>query len=231
MKESFKKHELSISILLIIIYVLINSYCMQNFGLIDYRSALVNVGLSIAIIVFIIKNRLINYYCLNSFPKANEFLFFIPLLLIISVNFWNGINIENTSLEILFYIITMICVGFLEEIIFRGFLFKAMAKDNLKSAIIVTSLTFGIGHIVNLINGAQFIPTFMQILYSTSIGFLFVVILLKAKSLWPCIITHVLINCFAIFNNQYNTLSLYIIPVFLVVVSISYTIYIMKKIK
>ena len=31
----------------------------------------------------------------------------------------------------------MFNVGFIEEIIFRGFLFKMMAKDNVKSAVIV----------------------------------------------------------------------------------------------
>ena len=70
----------------------------------------------------------------------------------------------------------MLNIGFIEEIIFRGFLFKMMAKDGLKSAIIVSSLTFGLGHIVNLLNGADFIPTLMQVCYAVSIGYLFVVI-------------------------------------------------------
>ena len=65
----------------------------------------------------------------------------------------------------------MINVGFIEEIIFRGFLFKMMEKDNIKTAIIVSSLTFGIGHIVNLLNGADFISTVIQIFYAISICF------------------------------------------------------------
>jgi hypothetical protein len=38
----------------------------------------------------------------------------------------------------------------IEEVIFRGFLFKALQKDKLSVAIIVSSVTFGFGHIVNL---------------------------------------------------------------------------------
>ena len=64
----------------------------------------------------------------------------------------------------------MINVGFLEEIIFRGFLFKMMKKDNVKSAIIVSSITFGIGYIVNLLNGADFIPSLLQVFYAIAIG-------------------------------------------------------------
>ena len=77
----------------------------------------------------------------------------------------------------------MILIGFLEEIIFRVFLFQIMAKDNIKSAIIVISLTFRIGHIVNLLNVVDIIPTLIQIFYSISIGYLFAIIFIKRNSL------------------------------------------------
>lgn len=48
----------------------------------------------------------------------------------------------------------MLCVGFSEEAIFRGLPFTAIAKDNIKSAVIISSVTFGIGHIINLFNGS-----------------------------------------------------------------------------
>lgn len=105
-----------------------------------------------------------------------------------------------------------------------------MAKDNIKSAIIVSALTFGIGHIVNLFNGAELIPTLVQICYSISIGYLFVIIFYKSKSLIPCIITHSLINSLSIFNVE-NTLSLYIAPIILITISLLYAIYIDKKVK
>ena len=146
------------------------------------------------------------------------------------MNLWNGFNINNTASEILFHIVTMLNVGFIEEIIFRGFLFKMMEKDNVKSAIIVNSITFGIGHIVNLLNGADFLPTLMQVCYAMAIGYLFVTIFYKSKSLVPCIIAHSLINSVSIFNVE-NKLSMYIAPIFLVVVPLSYAIYINKTIK
>ena len=98
----------------------------------------------------------------------------------------------------------MICVGFLEEMIFRGFLFNAMAKDGVKSAIIVSSITFGIGHIVNLINGsgAELLPSLLQIIYAVAIGFAFVMIYCKTKSLVICILTHSIFNSLSIFANE-----------------------------
>ena len=145
-------------------------------------------------------------------------------------NLWNGFNINNTLSEIVFHILTMLNIGFIEEIIFRGFLFKMMEKDNLKSAIMVSSITFGIGHIVNLLNGADFIPTLTQICYAIAIGYLFVIIFYKSKSLVPCIAAHSLTNSFSIFNID-NQLSMYIAPIFLIVVPFIYGIYIDKFVK
>lgn len=230
MKKIFEKNETLFCILLIVIYVLINSYCMQNFGVVDYRSTIINTIFSIVLIVLMIILKRTKYYGITKVTNLKKYLYFIPLLLIASVNLWNGININNTSKEIIFHILTMINVGFIEEIIFRGFLFKMMAKDNIKSAVIVSSITFGIGHIVNLLNGADFIPTLMQICYAVSLGYLFVTIFYKSKSLIPCIITHSLINSLSIFNVD-NYISLYVAPVFLIIVPLLYSFYIKKTIK
>lgn len=230
MKKVFEKHESLFSILLIVVYIVVNSYCMQNFGTTDYRSAIINTVFSVVLVVFMIALKRVSYYGLTKLSNLKGYLYFIPLLLIVSVNLWNGFNIQNTTSEILFHIITMFNIGFLEEIIFRGFLFKMMEKDNLKIAIIVNSITFGIGHIVNLLNGADLVLTLMQICYAIAIGYLFVIIFYKSKSLIPCIIAHALINSFSIFNIE-NTLSIYIVPAFLVVVSFAYATYINKKIK
>ncbi len=230
MKKYFEKHETLISILLIIIYIISNSFCMQNFGENDYRTTIVNFILTLAIVIFIIKNNLGEYYGLTKIPNLKQFLYFIPLLIIISVNLWNGINIKNTATEIVFFMITMIFVGFLEEIIFRGFLFKMMEKDNVNRAVIVSSATFGIGHIINLLNGAELIPTLIQICYAVAAGYLFVTIFQKGKSLWPCIITHSAVNALSIFNIE-NTVSMYIAPIILIIVPVAYFMYLKKTIK
>ena len=228
MKKIFEKHETLFCILLIVFYIIVNSYCLQNFGIEDYRSTIINTIFSLVLIFVIVKLKRVSYYGLAKVSNLKRYLYFIPLLLIISVNLWNGININNTPNEIIFYILTM--VGFLEEVIFRGFLFKMMEKDNVNRAIIISAITFGIGHIVNLLNGSNLIPTLMQISYAISIGYLFVIIFYKSKSLIPCIITHCLVNSLSIFNVE-NTVSLYVSSMFLIIISLVYAIYINKSIK
>ena len=230
MKKIIEKHEDWVCYILIAVYVIVNSYCMQNFGLTDYRSVVVNTIFSAVLLVLIIYLKRVSYYGLTKVTDLKSYLYFIPLLLIVSVNLWNGLSINNTSGEILCHILTMLNVGFLEEIIFRGFLFKMMEKSNVKSAIIVSSVTFGIGHIVNLLNGADFIPTLLQICYAMAIGYLFVIIFYKSKSLVPCIAAHCFINASSIFNVE-NKLSLYIAPIVLVVVPLAYAFYINRMVK
>ena len=230
MKKIFEKHETLFCIFLIVIYILLNSYCIQNFGVEDYRSAIINTIFSIILIILMIILNKVSYYGLTKVGNLKKYLYFIPLLLIVSVNLWNGININNSTSEIIFYILTMINVGFIEEIIFRGFLFKMMAKDNVDRAIIVCAITFGIGHIINLLNGADLIPTIMQVCYAISIGYLFCIIFYKSKSLVPCIITHSLVNSLSIFNIE-NTILSYVSDVFLIIVPIIYAIYINKNVQ
>lgn len=230
MKKIFEKNELFFCILLIIVYVVSNSYGVQNFGVTDYRVTLINAIFSLILISLIIILKRTKYYGLCRVNNPKKFLYFIPLYLIATVNIWPGISINNSNLEITFYILTMINVGFIEEIIFRGFLFKAIEKDNVNKAIIISAVTFGIGHIINLINGADLIPTLIQIIYAIALGFLFVIIFYKSKSLIPSILTHSLINSLSIFGVKSNP-SLYIIPMFLIIISICYSIYIIKVIK
>ncbi len=223
-----KNKELFYTIIYIIFYVISNSIVLNNYGQISIQSLLVNTVITITLVSTIISTKKTKYYGLVKVNKPNKYLYFVPLILLVLINFIGGIKIQNTAKEIILFILTMLEVGFIEEILFRGYLFKILEKDNQKTAIIITSLTFGIGHIVNLLNGANFIPTLIQILYSISIGYLFVKILIKTKSLWPCIITHSLLNALSIFSNQ-TTIIFYISSILLLFISLSYSFYLNKK--
>lgn len=171
-----------------------------------------------------------SFYGLTRVSGAKEYLYFIPLIIIVSVNLWSGININNSVSEIVFHILTMLNIGFIEEIIFRGFLFRMMEKNGVKSAAIISSVTFGIGHIINLFNGAELIPTLLQICSAVSIGYLFVTIFLKSKSLIPCIIAHSMINSLSVFYVE-KPIMKYVTSVFLVLVPLLYAFYINKSVE
>ena len=228
MEKTFKKHETLFTISLIVIYVVVNSYLMQNYGYTSYQSVIVNTIMSILIIALIIAIKRVKYYGLTRAKHPKQFLYFIPLIIIAFFNLRNGIHINNSSSEIIFHILTMLNIGFLEEIIFRGFLFKMMEKDNDKTAIIVSSVTFGIGHIVNLLNGADLLPTFLQACYAIAIGYMLVMVFYKSKSLIPCIIFHGVFNSLSIFSASYSQIWTTLL---LIALCLGYAIYLNKSVK
>ena len=189
--------------------------------------------LSAVAFAWLCQNGLLEKYGLcKTDVSAKRFLYYIPLIVLVSCNFWYGVSKNGTYDEFLMYAMSMVCVGFLEELIFRGFLFSAMQKDGIKSAIIVSSVTFGIGHIVNLINGsgATLLENLCQVVSAIAIGFLFVIMFYRGKSLLPCIFAHQFINVTSFLANQLaiDSTTRIVQSVIICVIAISYAIILLK---
>lgn len=235
MKKIYDKNELTFALIWIGIYVVLLSVSenvSQTVGIAKAVTAPVCIVLTFIMYLWIRRNDLKKKYGICSFEASvKKYLYFIPLVLLASTNLWWGFHLNLTPVESILYVVSMLCVGFLEEVIFRGFLFKAISKTNVKQAIIISSVTFGLGHIVNLLNGKDIPETLIQICYAVAIGFLFTIIFYKGKSLWPCIITHSVINSLSAFANE-SAITIYthlVGCIFLCVVSIGYALYILKK--
>ena len=208
MTKLYKKSEISFAILWIVAYVVGSSLADQlsvSLGVVKSVTAVLHIAMSLVLFFWIRSNKLSEKYgfCRPAVP-AGKFLFYLPLALIASTAFWNGIKLQYSFPGALMYVISMLCVGFLEEVIFRGLLFKAMEKDNLKTAIIVSALTFGLGHIVNLFNGSgrDLKSSIMQIIFAVLVGFVLVLIFHYSGSLITCIIFHSVNNALGAFGAE-----------------------------
>ena len=238
MTKLYQKSEIGFSIAWIIVYVAGASVTDMLSDKISVPKSLTFIYLAIlsaVILVWISKNKLWEKYGLcKTDIRPKNFLFFIPLIAISTVNFWFGAKVGGSALEGVAFVLAMICVGFVEEIIFRGFLFKALVKENVKVAIVVASLTFGMGHIINLISsgGENVLANVCQIIYATAVGFLFIIIFHRGKTLIPCIVAHSFVNATSWFmSDAANGVNEQIIScVIVVVLAIGYAIALMKVI-
>lgn len=236
MNKFYKKSELWFALVWIIVYVLDTSICdaiSRAIGIDKIITAPYLLILSAIALVWLKKSGFINKFGFSKTDiEAKSFLYYIPLIILCSCNFWYGVKMNGTVLEFILYATSMLCVGFLEELIFRGFLFKAMQKDGIKSAIIVSSITFGIGHIVNLINGsgATLVLNLCQVVSAIAIGFLFVVMFYRGKSLLPCILAHQFINVSSFFANEsaMNDATRIVQSLIICVIAIVYSIFLIK---
>lgn len=207
-KWLYKKNEIWFAVTWIIAYCVLASIgdnLSDNIGISKILTLPILLLLCVILFTFVVKNKLSEKYglCKAQMP-ASGMLFYIPLIILLTANFWYGFAMNLSPLETVLYILSMLCVGFLEEMIFRGFLFNAMAQNGTKSAIIVSSVTFGIGHIINLINGsgAELLPNILQVISAIAVGFAFVMIYYRTKSLILCIVTHGLFNSASAFSNE-----------------------------
>ena len=236
MKKLYEKSELKFAIVWIVFYCVLQSLANpinEKIGVEYSASAVLCILQTVILFSFIYKNDLLKRYgiCKSSVP-ARRFLYYVPLIILATGNLWNGAAVNDSLTGTVCRVVCMLCVGFLEEVIFRGFLFKAMAKDNVKSAIIVSSVTFGIGHVINLFNGSgmDLVSNFCQVVFAIVVGFLFVMIFYRGGSLIPCIIAHSAINTLGTFANEAGlTMEKHIIYcLILIVITVAYTLLLTK---
>ena len=159
--------------------------------------------LGVTATLWIIRNGLTGKFGLCPF-KGNRrlFLWFVPLILRSCTNLTNGLAISAPLGVALLIAANMAFGGYVEEIIFRGVLLRAMAKDNLRSAILVSAVTFGAGHIVNVFHTANIFGVLLQVGYAIVIGFLHTVIAYKGGSLWLCIASQIFANGTSVFVQE-----------------------------
>lgn len=232
MDALYRKDELKFSLVWIVLYVVLLSVSdgiSESLGVIKIITAPVCCILVVLLWRWIRKKGLSEKYGLCAFRgKARNYLFFVPLIIIASTNLWRGASLRFSVVETVLYVLSMLCVGFIEETIFRGFLFQALCRENIKSAMIISSVAFGIGHIVNLLNGAEILSTLLQICYACAIGFLFTIIFYTGKSLIPCILTHSAVNSLNALAVEGTVEFDVLIAVVLMIVSIVYALWIVK---
>ncbi len=233
MKKLYEKSEITFAIIWIVAYVVLLSIAdgiSDSMGIQKVITAPLCLAIVAVLLVWISYSGLREKYGLVSVKlSGKEYLWFIPLIVLSSTNLWRGVALNMSVAESVLAVVSMLCVGFIEEIIFRGFLFRAMSKDGVKSAVIVSSLTFGIGHIVNLLNGAELVPTLLQICYAVALGFLFTIIFYRSGSLIPCIASHSAINSLSVFGGESSMTFSITVSLIMIVVSLLYAVWIIRK--
>ena len=214
MKKLYEKNELTFALVWIAVYVAGTSLAEtlnETLGVFKLFSVVFHIVLAAILFLWVRSNGLTGKYglFLPRYRLADAW-FFLPLALVCLYKVCFSPALRFSPAEAALYGISMLCVGFLEELIFRGFLFRAIEKQNLSKAVVISSVTFGIGHIVNLLNGQDLLDTVSQILFAVIVGFALVILFHKGKSLVPCIVFHGIFNTLSVITNDealYNALG------------------------
>lgn len=218
LKKLYDRNELYFALAWIGLYVAVMNIALQFCGGFDdlagktAAQVAVPVGCTLALAAastaWILRHDLARKFGLCPFRgNIKTFLWFVPMIAMSCINLKNGLALQAPLTVSLLMMGNMACAGYVEEIIFRGFLFRAMEKDNLKSAVIVSAVTFGAGHIVNLANTADSLGVVLQVCYAIAIGFLYTVVAYKGGSIWPCVASHIFVNGSSVFASEQGPFS------------------------
>ncbi|MEH7254978.1 CPBP family intramembrane glutamic endopeptidase [Neobacillus niacini] len=92
--------------------------------------------------------------------------------------------------------ITACSAGIIEEILFRGYLFKIIEdKWNVETAVFVTSGLFGALHLLT-VNEQQLLDICLTLIAGTLAGTMFCLIVYKTGNVWNAVVVHILWNFF-----------------------------------
>ena len=139
----------------------------------------------------------------RQFPKY--LLWALPCFMVAIINFpfsaliTNKMEIVRTDLMGL-YILYVVSVAILEELIFRGVLFVIVSDylrgkryQNLFTALICAAI-FSLFHLTNLFEGMAISAVLLQCLYTFLIGGMLIIVMIKTKNIWLCVLIHALFD-------------------------------------
>lgn len=200
-------------------------------------------------IVFLALMGLIGYRELFRFNSSIKTLLFLALPgILIAINNFpiiayldNRAELTEPIYTIYIFMIECFSTAFFEEIIFRGILLILLLqklpknKKGMYMAIIISSLIFGVSHLINLFDGAVLSDTLLQVAYSFLMGLLWATVYVKSKNIWIVILLHASYNFFGqvmfklgYVNNRFDTITI-IVTVFLATIAAIYMILISIK--
>ncbi len=209
MKGRMKKKFLLISaisvFLVLLFFEMFHGTILKN---VEYGEQIYNISTrflgGIACAIFVYLNSSKNILSLKT--DMRSFLIFLPCMAVAINNFpfitfFSGeAYISSGVVEIVLYALLCICVGFFEEMAFRGCIFSMLLQRRGKRqidvfvSIVLSSVIFGVVHLVNVFGGANIGAVVLQVGYSFLIGGMCSVILVKTKNIWYCVVLHAVYN-------------------------------------
>lgn len=153
---------------------------------------------------------------------------YIPLFILSLYPLLNGINFEIGFKELVYIILFMAVVAFVEEVIYRGIMLHILKIKGSRFAIVGSAVLFGVTHLINALDGKSLYETLLQVLFALVVGLILATIALYTKNILVCIVYHFINNVLASVSTVHaeNNFVLMI----LIALQVLYLIYLYMKV-
>lgn len=131
----------------------------------------------------------------------------IPSVIILIYNILNNVIMGNFEFNYI-VIIVGIAPGFIEELVFRGFIISNLMrirkskKVNIYLIVALSALPFGLFHLLNIMSGANVSYSIAQAFFTICLGVFFAAIYLRTGNLIGTIIAHALMDITALTDSN-----------------------------
>ena len=222
-------------ILRIVIYALgiclFEVLCMESVGA---AWLLLPAIFLLAILVFsMVKNP--GFPVLGAHPTgplpARKALFCLPLMVVATARLWGGVTMRFDPKTTLVFMVTLFCVGCVQEILFSGLLVRILMEAMpAQKAVLVCGLAFGAGHIINVTSAAGPAAILLQCVYGAAMGVMLANFVLHTGHLRPCCLCQGVFYALSAFAGSQPLPRQAAVCVVLVILSLGYFFWLNKAI-
>lgn len=237
MEKIKEKNAVRHAVIWIVIYIMlfnIGGMVSEAIGLQDSATGVILLLCSLLLWRYLEKNNWLDYFGLKKITKTDlrKSLLYAPLVFLVLIQFSNGIMSSLSPVNLTVICLMMTGVGFLEELIFRGFLFKAIEeKSGSTRAVVITGITFGLGHIVNLFRGYGYLEQFTQIVSAVGIGIVLALLVVISNNIVPGILFHILFNIMGSISNEASGSQELVGLLVILSIAVAYAFYLVRIIR
>ncbi len=182
-----------LAVILFIVYLsqnILRNILVNMLSINELVATLITVMFFGALAIFLVKKD--NYFKVRYTSKTCiTYIIIVTLILSVINLFPFDLSIGITTLSVF---LTMLFVGLMEELIFRGCIYKICAeKWGALKAVVFSSVLFGFIHIINILQD-DMVMVVLQIIYATCIGVVYAMVMYKEQGIILCILAHAIIN-------------------------------------
>lgn len=187
-----------------VVAVNVGDLLAEQLGFPGFTSLLL-AALSIVLIIYLGVGGRLAFYGIRSVQPGTLplTLFYLPLFAIAFVQYGKGLVPGLDLRTVAFAVLLVTAVGFVEELLFRGFLLQALrTRGTVTRAILISGVTFGLGHLVNLLRGYSLAEQALQLVAAILIGIALAYCVVLTKSILPGVVFHALFNLSGTLTNH-----------------------------
>lgn len=191
------------------------------------------VVLSVVMITYLRANGWLEHYGIRNLRRSDftRSFFYLPLVLMALLQIVKGWDGDVDGAEVLLIVVLMVAVGFLEELVFRGLLYRALlTRRSVMAAVLISGVTFGVGHVVNLARGYSATEQILQVLVGIALGIVLALLFAVTGTILPGAVFHVVLNIVANLTAEDADLERYVVMV-TIVVCLGYALYLVRRLR